>query len=76
MGFKFWLTRSTKVYLFIAITLLVVELIKGHAFIDALSFSLLWSLITTAIFITTRIYHLSKGRECQLCQDSPKNDIE
>lgn len=76
MGFTFWLIRSIKVYVMVTVILFVVELLKGHAFLDAISFALLWSLITTVIFISTRLYHLSKGRECPLCQDSAKNDSE
>ncbi|MEW6992008.1 hypothetical protein AADZ91_15170 [Colwelliaceae bacterium 6441] len=70
LSLKFWLIRAIKIYCSVAIILLIVELIKDHTLINAIYFALFWSFITTSVFIATILYHLSKGRHCQLCQGS------
>ena len=76
MGYKFWIKRALKVYISVALILFIVELIKENTVQNAIYFALLWSLITTVIFISTRVYYLSKGVKCHICQDSPEqNDL-
>jgi len=71
MGFKFWIIRALKVFFGVSVTLFIVQLLKQHAIEDAILFTVSWSLLTTSIFIFSRIYQSGKGVECTLCNDIP-----
>lgn len=71
MGFKFWFVRMLKVYIGVATLLFIAELFKQKSLQQALIFACTWSLITTAIFISSRLYQSRKGVECTLCNDIP-----
>lgn len=75
MGYKFWIQRALKVFTGVLVLLFVVQLLKQHSFEDAITFSFVWSFLTTSVFIGSRLYQLSKGVECVLCNDTPtKNE--
>ncbi|ATC90455.1 hypothetical protein PISS_a1537 [Pseudoalteromonas issachenkonii] len=46
-------------------------MLKQHSVQEALIFACTWSLITTAVFICSRLYQSRKGVECALCNDIP-----
>ncbi|OKY25731.1 MULTISPECIES: hypothetical protein [Thalassotalea] len=79
MSVKFWLKRACLVYAAVFILLFISECIKGHKIIDGLIFALEWSLLSTMVFISTRLYYVRKGKSCALCNDMPmksdKGDI-
>lgn len=70
MGFKFWFIRSVKVFISVLILLFIVEQLKGHSFQDSILFALLWSSLSTSVFIGSRIYQSRKGVVCTLCNDT------
>ena len=70
MGTKFWIKRTLVVFISVLAILFIVELLKGHSLMDSLLFSLLWSALSTATFIATRLYYSRKGVACALCQDT------
>jgi len=76
MGFRFWIVRAVKVFVGITTILFVVELLKQHSIQESAIFALMWSTITTAVFIGSRIYQSRKGVECALCNDTPKSGEE
>ena len=49
-----------------------VELLKGHELLAGVQFALTWSAISTIIFMGTRMYYVSRGRNCPLCNDLPE----
>ncbi|MBT1064277.1 hypothetical protein KJY73_11870 [Bowmanella sp. Y26] len=48
-----------------------IQYLKGRSWDYALSFGLLWSLISLAIFASTRLYYYRKGMYCKVCNDLP-----
>ncbi len=70
MGIKFWLKRTATVFLCVLVILVIVELLKGHTLFESVIFALLWSTISTTIFIATRLYYSRKGVACDLCNDN------
>ena len=77
MGYKSLLDRAVKVFISVMIVLIVVELLKGHGLLDAVMFSVLWSFISTSIFVGVSSYQSQKGKGCMLCDDVTKrNELE
>jgi len=72
MSVKFWLARASKVFAMVAILLFIVELLKGHLLQDAITFALLWSVMSTAVYVAASIYQLRKGKACPLCVEQPE----
>lgn len=70
MGIKFWIKRTFTVFIVVLAILFVVELLKGHSLINSITFALLWSTLSTATFIATRLYYSRKGLACEVCQDT------
>ena len=68
----FWMRRGLTVFSLAFALLVAVELLKGHALLAAVQFALTWSAIATAIFIGTRIFYVSRGKNCPLCNDLPE----
>lgn len=52
--------------------LLLVELLKGHGWRAAGAFSGFWALISTCVFVATRMYRSNKGQACAICKDTPE----
>lgn len=73
MGIKFWLVRALKIFIVVTVLLFMVELLKQHSVQDALIFACTWSLITTVVFIGSRLYQSNKGVACAICNDIPDN---
>ncbi|ACB76338.1 hypothetical protein [Opitutus terrae] len=71
MPLSFWIRRFLTVFTAGFVLLFVVGLMKGRSLRQVTLESALWSAIATSLFIATRLYHLSKGRRCELCQDTP-----
>ena len=74
MGFRFWFVKTVKIFLVITVLLFIVQLLKQHSSQDSLIFAIMWSAITTAVFIGSRVYQSRKGVECALCNDTPISD--
>jgi len=71
---KFWTRRALTVFAIMLASLTVVELIKGHELLAGVQFALTWSAISTIIFMGTRMYYVSRGRNCPLCNDLPETE--
>jgi len=76
MGLKFWLLRFIKVFVSVLVVLFLVHLIKGNEYLESFYFALIWSFISTGIFIGSRIYQSRKGIPCELCNDIPNKNEE
>lgn len=74
MGIKFWIKRFSFVFLIVLVVLSLVRLLKGDSFADAIVFSLIWSTISSAVFVGSRLYQSSKNRECVICNDTPESN--
>ena len=72
MRIAFWIKRSVLVFAIVFVSLVAVELLKGHGLEAGAQFALLWSAIATATFIGTRIFYVSRGKNCPLCNDLPQ----
>ena len=72
MRVLFWLKRTLLVFNITFILLVAVELLMGHGLEAGLQFALVWSAIATAVFIGTRIFEVSRGKNCPLCNDLPQ----
>ena len=73
MGRLFWIKRFLVVALAAIAALTVVELLKGHELIQAVSFGLGWGVVASALFTVTRIYRSRKGQHCAICNDIPES---
>jgi hypothetical protein len=71
MPISFWIKRFLVMFTGVFVILLAVALLRDRAMARAVSESALWAGIATAVFIASRIYHLRRGRHCELCGDSP-----
>jgi len=71
---NFWTRRALTVFAIMLASLTVVELLKGHELLAGVQFALTWSAISTTIFMGTRMYYVSRGRNCPLCNDLPEMD--
>ena len=69
---KFWTRRALTEFAIMLASLTMVELIKGHELLAGVQFALTWSAISTIIFVGTRMYYVSRGRNCPLCNDLPE----
>ena len=69
---NFWTRRALTVFAIMLASLTVVELLKGHELLAGVQFALTWSAISTIIFMGTRMYYVSRGRNCPLCNDLPE----
>ena len=72
MRIGFWVKRTSLVFSVVFVVLVAVELLKGHGLEAGLLFALLWSVISTAVFIGTRIFYVSRGKNCPMCNDLPQ----
>ena len=72
MRIAFWIKRTSLVFSVVFVVLLAVELLKGHGLEAGAQFALLWSAISTATFIGTRIFYVIRGKNCPLCNDLPQ----
>ena len=68
----FWTRRGLSVFSLVFALLLAVELLKGHELPAGVRFGLIWSAIATAVFLGTRIFYVSRGKNCPLCNDLPE----
>jgi hypothetical protein len=71
MPLSFWIRRFLTIFAGAFVILFVVGLAKGRPLRQVAVESAMWSAIASSLFIATRLYHLSKGRRCELCQDAP-----
>ncbi len=71
MGFKFWFKRWFLVFVSVFTLLSIVYIIKGYEVSNAFLSALIWSLISTTVFVATRLYHSTKGKKCAMCNDTP-----
>ena len=69
MRIVFWVKRFFLVAIPAFIFLAAVYLARGMARPVALREAALWSFLSASIFVGTRIYYLSQGKECALCND-------
>ena len=71
MGYKFWIVRAIKVFIGMLVLLFIVQLLKQEPIEDSIIFAVIWSFLTTSVFIGSRVYQSRKGIECALCNDIP-----
>ncbi len=72
MGRAFWIKRFLVVAVGVFFLLTLVELVKGHELVAALTFGLGWGVITSAIFTAARLYRSRRGETCAICNDTPE----
>ena len=72
MSIGFWIRRFITVAAGAFVVLLAVELLKGHGWKAGAAFSALWSLISTTVFVVTRVYYARRGVACAVCMDTPE----
>lgn len=72
MGTKFWILRFLHVSGFAFLGILGGQLLIGRGGEQALAQALIWAPITAAVFAATRLYHIRRGRRCELCRDMPE----
>jgi len=76
MRLFFWIKRFLTIFTGAFILLFAVGIARGRPMRQVLFDSVVWSGIAAALFVATRLYHLSKGRKCELCQDAPPETAE
>jgi len=72
MPFHFCVKRFLVVCLAAFSVLLLIALLHGRPLTTAATESLLWALVSTVIFIATRLYRSRRGQHCKLCGDTPE----
>jgi hypothetical protein len=68
----FWIKRFLVVFAGVFLVLVVVGSLKGRATRTVVLESAFWSLVTTSIFIATRLIRSRQGQHCELCRDTPE----
>jgi len=76
MGLKFWIRRFLQVCMFAFLGILGGQLLIGRGGQQAMGQALFWAPITASVFIATRLYHIRRGRRCELCNDMPDSSPE
>ncbi|MEO6003507.1 MAG: hypothetical protein ABIZ04_23085 [Opitutus sp.] len=71
---SFWIKRFFVVFAGVFVVLIIAGLLRGRPIAGVATESAIWSGITSAVFVATRIYHSKRGRECALCGDTPGQD--
>lgn len=67
------LRSSLVVFLCCAVILSGVQLAKGQALPDAISYALLWAAISAAVYLAFAMYRLNRGEAaCSRCQGEPE----
>lgn len=72
MPIKKWIIQYLIATPVVAMLLGGIQMLKGRELEYAVEFGLLWGVISTTIFIATRIYYYKKGLYCKVCNDLPK----
>ncbi|HNV84477.1 MAG TPA: hypothetical protein PLF92_12165 [Arenimonas sp.] len=72
MGSAFWVRRFLLVFGIVFAAIVAAHLLRGHELVYSLKESVLWAMISTNIFITSRIYQSRRGVHCALCKDTPE----
>ena len=67
MKSNLWIKESLWVVTSAFLILVAAELLKGHGRQASVLFSATWALLSTAIFIGTRLYYARIGQECLTC---------
>ena len=66
----FWVRRYFVVAGAAFVLLVAVGLLKGREFDRVVTESLLWGLVTSAVFTAVRYRNARKGKACALCRDT------
>ena len=72
MGTWFWIRRFFTVLAISFVIIAGAHVLRGRSAKYAVSEGLVWGLITSAIFISTRLYRSGKGQHCAMCADTPE----
>ncbi|MDB5908472.1 MAG: hypothetical protein JWP34_2586 [Massilia sp.] len=67
---QFWVKRFLWVTGIVFMMLMAAALLRGRTVEVALTESLVWALISSAIFTAVRYYKARKGEACALCKDT------
>ncbi|MES2759229.1 MAG: hypothetical protein V4693_17800 [Pseudomonadota bacterium] len=67
---RFWVGRFFLVVAITFVILLAASLLRGRAVDKALTESLTWAMIASAIFTGSRYTRAKKGIACALCKDT------
>lgn len=69
----FWIKRFLVVCAGVFAVLFIVGILRGRTPGSVALESAFWSLVTTSIFLTTRLIRSRKGQQCELCRDTPEH---
>jgi hypothetical protein len=72
MGMAFWIRRYVVVFCIALVVIGVAQWLKGKSVDAALSHALLWSAMSTSVFIAARMYQSARKQHCALCRDTPE----
>ena len=73
MGMAFWVRRFAVVFAAAFVLVAAAQLLRGHPTAVAASQGLVWTAVSTSIFIASRIHQSRQGRHCALCNDTPES---
>jgi hypothetical protein len=71
MPIKKWIVQYLIMLAMVFVILALVQYLKGRGLAYATEFGILWSFITSTIFLGTRMYKYRKHTYCALCNDIP-----
>lgn len=66
-----WTLQATLMFVALSLVFALVQLAKGHELWESLRFGLYWFVVSTALFLITRIRNYRKQIYCKLCNDLP-----
>jgi hypothetical protein len=69
---SFWIKRFLVVFAGVFVVLLAVGILRGRTPSSVAMESAFWSLVTTSIFLATRLVRSRRGQHCELCRDTPE----
>ena len=70
-----WLRPFLKCFAVVTIVLFAAYWFKGYTFTQGLYSAVVWSFISSAVFMAVRWYHQKTGAPCAVC-DEPMSDKE
>ncbi len=75
MPASFWVRRFLLIFAGAFALLTSVYLLRGRGQTEAVTQAAIWAGVVATLFIATRLYHSSRGRKCELCQDMPADAV-
>ncbi|MBY0573483.1 MAG: hypothetical protein K2P84_07355 [Undibacterium sp.] len=72
MGLLFWIRRFITVFVVAFILIAGAQMLRGHDIAYALEQGLIWSFISSSIFVISRFIQARNKKHCALCRDTPE----